>query len=119
MKSAIAMGITAAVLAVSPLSSASAKSAYDGAWSLDFATQRGTCSTYHFDVNITNGVVSHPNLVRFTGRVAPNGQVNASVTVTNKHAAGSGKLKQASGRGTWTGYDGSDRCSGTWTAQKA
>jgi hypothetical protein len=43
-----------------------ARSAYDGSWDLAFVTQRGACDTaYNFTVNVSNGVVTHPNLVKF------------------------------------------------------
>jgi len=49
-------------------SAAEAHSAYDGSWDLIFVTQRGACDpTYNFSVNITNGIVTHPNLVKFRG----------------------------------------------------
>jgi hypothetical protein len=119
MKPAIAVAITAALLFATPLVPAAARSAYDGAWSLDFVTQRGACDqAYHFDVNITDGIVSHPNLVRFHGRVAPGGVVRASVTVQDRYAAGAGRLTMTSGRGTWNGESGGSRCSGYWTAQR-
>jgi hypothetical protein len=76
--------------------------AYYGSWDLIFVTQRGACdSTYNFFVNITDGVVTHPNLVRFRGYVARSGAVRASVTVQDKFASGSGTLKSvlAAGRG--------------------
>jgi hypothetical protein len=98
---------------------AQARSAYDGPWDLLFVTQRGACDpTYNFSVNITDGVVTHPNLVRFRGYVARSGAVRASVTVQDKYASGSGRLASNSGRGTWSGYSGSARCSGYWTAQR-
>ena len=98
---------------------AQAHSAYDGAWDLVFVTQRGTCdATYNFAVNITDGIVTHPNLVRFRGYVARSGAVRASVTVQDKFASGSGRLSSNSGRGGWSGYSGSTRCSGYWTAQR-
>src|ERR1700756_1245873 len=98
---------------------ASARSAYDGSWNLVFVTQRGACDpTYNFTVNITNGVVTHPNLVRFRGYVARSGAVRASVAVQDKYASGSGRLSSVSGRGTWSGYGGNSRCSGYWTAQR-
>jgi hypothetical protein len=100
-------------------SAAQARSAYDGAWDLAFVTQRGACDpAYNFTVNVSNGVVSHPNLVRFRGYVAKSGAVRASVTVQDKYAAGSGRLSGSSGRGTWSGYAGNARCSGYWTAQR-
>ena len=98
---------------------AHARSAYDGSWDLVFVTQRGACDpTYNFTVNVSNGVVTHPNLVKFRGYVAKSGAVRASVTVQDKYAAGSGRLSSASGRGTWRGYAGNARCSGYWTAQR-
>ena len=99
--------------------SAYARSAYDGSWDLVFVTQRGACDpTYNFTVNVSNGVVTHPNLLKFRGYVAKSGAVRASVTVQDKYASGSGRLSSASGRGTWRGYAGNARCSGYWTAQQ-
>jgi hypothetical protein len=101
------------------ISGAEARSAYDGSWDLIFVTQRGACDpTYNFSVNITNGIVTHPNLVRFHGYVARSGAVRASVTVQDKFASGSGKLTGNSGRGAWSGHSGQSRCSGYWTAQR-
>ena len=95
------------------------RSAYDGSWDLVFVTQRGTCdSSYSFTVDVTNGIVTHPNLVRFRGYVAKTGAVRASVTVQDKYAAGAGKLFATSGRGTWSGHSGTARCSGYWTARR-
>ena len=99
--------------------SAHALSAYDGSWDLVFMTQRGACDpTYSFTVNVSNGILTHPNLVRFRGYVAKSGAVRASVTVQDKYASGSGRLSGASGRGTWSGYAGNARCSGSWSAQR-
>jgi hypothetical protein len=98
---------------------AQARSAYDGAWVLVFVTQRGACDpSYNFDVNISDGIITQPNLVRFRGSVARSGAVRASVTVQDKHASGSGRLVGNSGRGSWSGYSGNARCSGTWSAQR-
>ncbi|MGA2997495.1 hypothetical protein [Bradyrhizobium sp.] len=98
---------------------AEARPLYDGSWDLRFVTQRGTCdASYDFTVNINDGIVTHPNLIRFKGQVAPSGAVRASVTVQDKYANGSGKLSNNTGRGTWRGYSGTARCSGYWTAQR-
>ena len=100
-------------------SSAQARPSFDGAWELLFVTRQGACdSTYNFSVNINDGIITHPNLVRFRGYVARSGAVHASVTVQDKYASGSGKLTSRSGHGTWQGYAGSARCSGYWTAQR-
>jgi hypothetical protein len=98
---------------------ATTRTAFDGSWSLVFVTRSGDCDpTYDFTVNVTNGIVTHPNLVRFSGRVAPSGAVRASVAVQHKYASGSGKLSSASGRGVWSGRSANSRCSGYWTAQR-
>ena len=115
----LSLCVMATCLFVALAGSAYAQSAYDGSWDLAFVTQRGACDpAYNFTVNVSNGVVTHPNLVRFRGYVAKSGAVRASVTVQDKYASGSGRLSGASGRGTWSGYAGNARCSGYWTAQR-
>jgi hypothetical protein len=100
-------------------SAAYARSAYDGSWSLVFVTQRGACdASYNFTVNVSDGIVSHPNLLKFRGYVAKSGAVRASVTVHDKYASGSGKLADTAGHGRWSGRAGSSLCSGYWTAQR-
>ena len=55
-------------------SAAQARSAYEGSWDLVFVTQRGACDpSYNFTVNISDGIVTHPNLVKFKGYVARSG----------------------------------------------
>ena len=118
MKRLLFSAVIVSLLVALP-SFAQARWAYDGSWDLVFVTQRGACEpTYSFTVNITDGVVTHPNLVRFRGHVARSGAVRASVTVQDKFASGSGRLASNSGRGTWSGYSGSARCSGYWTARR-
>jgi hypothetical protein len=109
----------AAVCSVAPASVAHARSAYDGSWDMVFVTQTGSCDpSYNFTVNVSDGIVTHPNLVRFKGYVAKSGSVHASVTVQDKFASGTGRLFETSGRGKWSGRAGSARCTGHWTAQR-
>jgi hypothetical protein len=104
---------------MAPASVAHAQSAYDGSWDLVFVTQRGSCDpSYNFTVNISDGIVSHPNLVKFRGYVAKSGSVHASVSVHDKFASGNGRLFGTDGRGTWSGSAGGAQCSGYWTAQR-
>jgi hypothetical protein len=111
--------IIAAACFIALAPAAHARSAYDGSWDLVFVTQRGSCDpSYNFSVNISDGVVTHPNLVKFRGYVASSGSVHASVTVHDKFAAGTGRLFATSGHGKWSGRAGSERCSGYWTAQR-
>ena len=100
-------------------SAAQARSAYDGSWDLVFVTKKGACEpSYNFTVNVSDGIVSHPSLLKFRGYVATSGVVRASVTVHDKYASGSGKLAGTTGHGQWSGRAGSSLCSGYWTAQR-
>ena len=109
----------AAACFVAPASVAHARSGYDGSWDLVFVTQSGSCDpTYNFTVNVSDGVVTHPNLVKFRGYVAKSGSVHASVTVQDKFASGTGRFFRTSGRGIWSGRASGARCSGYWTAQR-
>jgi hypothetical protein len=109
----------AAVCFIALASVAQARSAYDGVWDLVFVTQRGSCDpSYTFTVNVYDGIVTHPNLVKFKGYVAKSGSVRASVTVQDKFASGTGRLFGTSGRGRWSGRSGSAQCTGYWTAQR-
>src|SRR4030088_3588461 len=110
---------TAIICFVALAHTANARSAYDGSWDLVFVTQRGACDpSYNFTVNISDGIVTHPNLVKFKGYVAKSGSVHASVTVHDKFASGTGRLFGTSGRGTWSGSAAGARCTGYWTAQR-
>jgi hypothetical protein len=115
----LSLWMIAAACFIAPASVANARSAYDGSWDLAFVTQMGACDpTYNFTVNVSDGFVTHPKLVRFKGYVAKSGSVHASVTVQDKYAAGTGRLFGTSGRGSWSGYARGARCSGYWTAQR-
>jgi hypothetical protein len=93
--------VLAAVCCLALCPAAMAGTAYDGAWILTVVTQRGSCDpTCEFTVDISNGVVTHPNLLKFRGHVASSGAARASVTAGEKYASGSGRLSNASRRGT-------------------
>ena len=82
----------AAVCLMAPTSATHARSAYDGSWDLVFVTQQGACDpSYSFTVNVSDGVVTHPNLVKFKGYVAKSGSVDVLVTVHDKFASGTGQ----------------------------
>lgn len=99
---------------------AEARSPYDGQWNIIFLTQSGDCEpTYNYSVIIENGFITSPNVMGFRGNVTSSGAVRASVTVQDKRASGSGRLTGVRGRGTWIGYSGAQRCTGSWTAQRA
>ena len=81
-------------------------------------TTRGACDAYNLPVDIANGRVSFPGLVRANGRVTGKGNVHVFVAALGKSASGSGRLSMTSGRGRWSGRSGQDRCSGSWVAQR-
>src|SRR5262245_31987926 len=103
--SILALVVTAATSGI-----ASARTVYDGAWSLSIVTQRGACDRYNFPVQITNGNVTFPGLVRANGHVSSKGGVRVTVAAMGKTAAGSGRLTASSGSGRWSGRSGNDRC---------
>jgi hypothetical protein len=111
--------LVALAAVASTASFANAATPYDGRWSLSITTTRGTCDTYNLPVDITNGHVSFPGLVRANGRVTGKGSVRVFVSAMGKSASGSGRLTLSSGSGRWSGRSGEDRCSGHWTAQRA
>jgi len=116
---ALALSVLVLVCSFSAVHAARSSAAFNGSWDLAFVTQSGTCDpSYNFTVNISNGLVTHPNLVRFRGYVQSSGSVRASVAVQDKYASGSGRLSGSSGKGTWTGRSGNSRCVGYWTAQR-
>jgi hypothetical protein len=116
------LSVFSALVLVCSLASArgaTPSAAFDGSWNLAFVTQSGACDpTYDFTVDISNGIVTHPNLVKLRGYVQRSGSVRASVAVQDKYAVGTGRLTGSSGKGTWNGHSGRDRCVGYWTAQR-
>ncbi len=119
IREVIRAGMVAIAFTAITVEFAVAATPFDGQWSLTFYTRRGECEpSYNFDIYIANGVLRHPNLVRFKGRVTRSGEVRASVAVEDRYASGSGRLTGTSGRGSWSGYEGGVRCSGTWTAMR-
>ena len=111
--------ILAFVMAVATFHIAGAGTLYDGSWSLSIVTQRGGCDpNYSFQVQVTNGIVSHPNLVRLRGRVSSGGSLAfrfPSRTSTRPSRANCPARRAADAGG---GYSGADRCSGYWIAQR-
>ena len=112
--------IIAVAAIVATINISVAATPFDGPWSLTFYTKRGQCEpSNQFDIYIRNGLLRHPNLVRFNGRVARNGAVRASVAVEDKYASGSGRLTRTAGRGKWAGHSDGRRCSGIWIATRS
>jgi hypothetical protein len=113
--------ILAAVCAASAANTATARTVYDGPWSVLIVTERGTCDrAYRYGVQIVDGnvVYSGGGGISFSGRVAPNGSVRVSVSAGGSRADGSGRLSRNVGRGSWRGRSSNDACSGYWEAER-
>src|SRR5204862_6804796 len=98
---------------------ASARSNYDGKWSVLIVTHKGTCDrAYRYPVKIDNGSVGYAGDASFTvsGKVGENGSVIVKVARGSQSANGQGRLSATDGSGMWTA--GTGECSGVWTAER-
>jgi len=108
-----------AATAVPASAPATARSNFDGQWSVLIVTQKGTCDrAYRYPVKIENGTVGYAGSASFnvTGKVGQNGAVTVTVSRGSNSATGTGRMSGTDGSGTWTAASG--ECSGTWTAER-
>jgi hypothetical protein len=93
--------------------------AYDGTWSVVFATTRGTCrSGYSVPFTVVGPRVTSAGGGRVSGSVSRAGGVAVQVSVGASRASGGGRLAGVSGVGSWSGIIQGDHCSGTWQATR-
>jgi hypothetical protein len=111
--------VTAATLC-GTAASALARTVYDGRWSVQIITERGTCDRgYRYSIDIRDGIVHYNgDVVDMQGRVAKNGMVRVVVSRGSLSASGVGRLGRDYGEGKWRGGDGNDSCSGRWEAER-
>jgi len=113
--------VLASICVAALATDSSARTPYDGAWSVLIVTTRGECDrAYRYGVSITNGFIRYDGgVVNMQGRVAANGAVRVSVSSgSGAYANGSGRLNRTSGRGNWAGASGPSRCAGYWQASR-
>ena len=113
--------ILAVVCAASTLSTATARTVFDGSWTVLIVTERGSCDrAYRYGVQIVDGNVTYGGggAINLSGRVTPNGTVQVTVSAGGSRADGSGRLSKNTGRGSWKGRSSSDACSGYWEAER-
>jgi hypothetical protein len=113
--------ILAVVCAAAVVSTATARTAFDGSWSVLIVTERGTCDrAYRYGVQIVDGNVRYDGggPINLSGRVTPNGAVQVTVSSSGSRADGAGRLSRNAGRGNWRGRSGSEACSGYWEAER-
>ena len=118
-RSGILMLVTAATL-MGAATTATARTPYDGRWSVVIITDSGTCDrAYRYSIDIRNGVVKYGgDVVDFNGRVAKNGAVRVTVSRGEQQAIGQGRFSRSYGEGTWRGMATSGTCSGRWLAER-
>ena len=98
---------------------ASARTMYDGVWSVVVAAEAGTCSgAYRYPVAIVNGYVRPAGDPSFNvyGRVGSGGRVSVQVSRGDQQARGVGRLSRFTGGGTWRSPTGG--CAGHWEATR-
>ena len=113
--------ILAVVCAASAVSTATARTVYDGSWSVLIVTEQGTCDrAYRYGVQIVDGNVTYDGggPINLSGRVMQNGTVQVTVSSGGSRADGSGRLSRNVGRGNWKGRSSTDACSGYWEAER-
>ena len=112
--------LTALAVVTATSEIASARTGYDGVWSVVIHAEAGPCSgAYRYPIAIVNGSLRHvdPNDQSFNiyGRVAARGQVRVTVSRGDQRATGVGRLSGAAGGGTWRSPNG---CAGHWEAER-
>jgi len=119
---AIALGTLMGLAGIAPSPGvASARSVYDGAWSVLIVTMKGSCDpTYRYGVQIADGTVTYDGIgpITLQGKVTPKGAVRVIVQSGSQWADGSGKLTRDRGGGVWKGQSMSSACTGTWQAER-
>jgi len=94
--------------------------AYDGTWTVVFATQAGNCSpTNSAPFAVSGRRVASAGGGKVTGGIGRGGAVSVRISVGLSVATGSGRLVGTSGTGRWSGIISGDRCSGSWQATRS
>ena len=102
-------------------SPASARTVYDGNWSVLIVTRSGPCdAAYRYGLSIRDGQVFYEGSapVNVQGRVSPKGNVEVKVSAGSQGASGSGRLSRVYGEGEWRGIGSMGNCVGTWSAER-
>jgi hypothetical protein len=100
---------------------ASARTLYDGPWSVLIVTASGSCdSSYRYGVRISDGNVAYEGIapISLQGKVTPKGAVRVIVQAGSQWADGVGKLTRNRGGGIWKGQGMGGICAGTWQAER-
>jgi hypothetical protein len=117
-RSVAVAGLALAAMVTSP---ASARTVYDGNWSVLIVTKSGPCdAAYRYGLSIRDGQVFYEGSapVNVRGKVNGVGKVDVTVSAGSQGASGSGRLSRVYGEGEWRGIGSMGACVGTWTAER-
>jgi len=112
--------LTMAASALWSAPTATARTSFDGKWSVLIVTDAGTCDrAYRYALNIIDGRVTYDDpSFNVSGHVDGRGRVSVNVSAGGQHASGSGQLSGDYGRGRWSGRSSTSACSGHWEAER-
>ena len=118
MNAVLLAGTLATASLVAPTAS-SARTPYDGNWSVVLVTDQGDCDrSYRYGLQIINGqlvYVGDPS-VQISGRVANNGAIRVSLQYGDQGGSAVGRLTRTAGGGNWSSP--SLGCAGRWSAER-
>ena len=99
---------------------ATARTPFDGAWSVLIVTDRGTCDrAYRYALRIADGRVFYEDpSFSVSGGVDGAGRVRVGVSAGGQSATGYGRLLGNSGQGSRSGRSSTSQCSGHWEAER-
>jgi hypothetical protein len=115
----VLLGITiVALAATAALAAPHGAGSYDGKWSVEVITDRGTCDrVYRWNLGIQGGrVIDLGEIAKPSGGVSANGKVNMRFARNNDYASATGELSGEWGSGSWTSP--TLACSGRWRAER-
>ncbi len=118
--SKLGLAILVATAMLTGTTAVSARTIFDGRWSVLIITEKGNCDRgYRYSIDIRNGIVHYGgDVVDMTGRVASNGVVRVVVSRGGQSANGYGRLGRNFGQGVWRGSATGEACSGRWEAER-
>lgn len=119
MRAITSVSVVVAALGFALPRSAVASQPFDGNWSVEVITDKGSCErVYRWDVVIANGRIATAADMPTgaTGVISPAGLVSASFVRGNDHMVASGSASGKWANGEWVASSLS--CSGRWRAER-
>jgi hypothetical protein len=93
---------------------------FDGVYSVDVVTEKGSCDKYRWTVAVANGHVTSQSsggaMLDVVGQIARSGVVLLSFRGQDEIARAAGRMNGKSGAGHWS--SASLFCSGSWHARR-